>query len=195
MLALYFVAVHHFLLNQGISVTLRGTRSVEPFLPSEDLDDLTVCLTLEAVAFLASVAFFETFLAAALVFDAAFFDTDLVAAVAFFAAVLAFDAVFLAAVEDFFAVDLVTAFVFEATFFAEPEALLATLAAALTFFATAALRPASWSFLEPAEVTFATESIFALTNFFAVAAPIPGSDVNASILELLFTAIGSPITP
>ena len=146
MLALSFVKVLHFLLNQGISVTLRGTRSVEPFLPSDDLDDLTVCLTFEAVASLASVAFFETFFAAALVFDAALFVTDLVATVAFFAAVLAFDAVFLAAEEDFFAVDLVTAFTFEAAFFADPEALPAAFAAVLTFFATAALRPASWSF-------------------------------------------------
>lgn len=150
---------------------------------------------METVAFLASVAFFETFFAAAFVFDTAFFDADLVATVAFFAAVLAFDTDFLAAEEDFFAVDLVTAFALEATFLAESEALPAALAAALTFFAAAALRPASWSFLEPAEATFATESIFALINFFAVAAPIPGSAVNASILELLFTAIGSPITP
>ncbi len=138
---------------------------------------------METVAFLASVAFLETFLAAALVFEAAFFDTALVATVAFFAAVLAFDAVFLATEEDFFAVDLVTVFAFEATFFADSEALLATLAAALTFFATAALRPASWSFLEPAEATFETVSIFALISFFAVTAPIPEVQLTCRFLN------------
>jgi hypothetical protein len=69
------------------------------------------------------------------------------------------------------------------------------LAAAPTFFATVAPRPAFWSFLEPAEATLETVSIFALTNFFALIAPIPGSAVNASIFELPFTAIGPPITP
>ena len=195
MLALSFVKEFHFLLNHGISVTLRGTRSVDPFLPSEDLEDLTVWLTLERVDFLASDAFVETFFPAAFVFDAAFFDADLVATVAFLAAAFAFATVLLAVEEDFLPADLVAAFAFEATFFAAPEALSAILAAALTFFATAALRPASWSFLELAEATFVTESIFALTSFFAVAAPMPGSAVNASIFELLFTAIGSPITP
>ena len=195
MLALSFVKEFHFLLNHGISVTLRGTRSVDPFLPSEDLDDLTVWLTLERVDFLASDAFVETFFPAAFVFDAAFFDADLVATVAFLAAAFAFATVLLAVEEDFLPADLVAAFAFEATFFAAPEALSAILAAALTFFAIAALRPASWSFLELAEATFVTESIFALTSFFAVAAPMPGSAVNASIFELPSTAIGSPIPP
>ena len=176
MLAHHFVKDFHFFLNHGISVTLRGTRSVEPFLPSEDLDDLK--------AFLDSAAFFETFFAVALVLEAAFF-----------AAAFVFETVLLAAVDDFLAVDFVADFALDATFFAAPEALSITLAAAPTFFATAALRPAFWSFLEPAEATLETVSIFALTNFFAVAAPIPGSAVNASIFELPFAAIGSPITP
>ena len=231
MLAHHFVKDFHFFLNHGISVTLRGTRSVEPFLPSEDLDDLkafldsaaffetffAVALVLEAaffaaafvfetvllaavddflaVDFVADFALDATFFAVALVLEAAFFDLALVATVAFFAAAFVFETVFLAAVDDFLAVDFVADFALDATFFAAPEALSITLAAAPTFFATAALRPAFWSFLEPAEATLETVSIFALTNFFAVAAPIPGSAVNASIFELPFAAIGSPITP
>ncbi len=198
MIALFEEQNHFFLLNHGMSETLRGTRSVDPLRPSADLEDLTVCFALET--------FSETFFAAAFDLVAAFFDADLAAEVAFFAAVLDFDVAFLAAVldfdaaffaapADFLAVVLVAVFAFDAAFFAAPDALSAALAAALTFLATAALRPASWSFLEPAEATFDTVSIFALINFFAVAAPIPGSAVNFSIFELPFAAIGSPNSP
>ena len=195
MLAHHFVEWFHFLLNHGLSVTLRGTRSVDPFLPSEDLDDLTVLLVFERAAFFASVTFLETFLADALVFEATCFAVDLVAAVAFFVADLVFEAAFLATVEVFFVAVFVAAFALEVTFFAALEVFSAPLAAVLTFLAIAALRPASWSFLEPAEATFETVSIFAPISFFAVAAPIPGSAVNASIFELPFAVIGSPITP
>ncbi len=187
MIALFEEQNHFFLLNHGMSETLRGTRSVEPLRPSADLEDLTVCFALET--------FSETFFAAAFDLVAAFFDADFAAEVAFFAAVLDFDAAFFAAPADFLAVVLVAVFAFDAAFFAAPDALSAALAAALTFLATAALRPASWSFLEPAEATFDTVSIFALINFFAVAAPIPGSAVNFSIFELPFAAIGSPNSP
>ena len=141
------------------------------------------------------MVFEVAFLAAVLVFDTVFFAAALVFEVAFLAAVLVFDAAVLAAEDDFLAVDFVAVFAFEATFLTVTEALSATLAAAPTFFATAALRPASWSFLEPAEATFETVSIFALISFFAVTAPIPGSAVNVSIFEFPFAVIGSPITP
>ena len=196
----------HFFLNHGISVTLRGTRSVEPFRPSVDFEDLTVCLALETAVFFALEAFCDTFFAADLVLDAAFFAAavvflavDLVAVLALDAAFLeadvVFAAAFLAAAVDFLAVDLVAVLALVAAFLADFEALSAVFAAAPIFFATAALRPASWSFLEPADAILDTVSILALINFFAVAAPIPGSAVNASIFELPFEAIGPPTTP
>ena len=199
----------HFLLNHGISVTLRGTRRVEPFRPSADLEDLTLFEALET--------FSETFLAAALDFVAAFFDadlatdlafsatvfdlepaffaTDFVAEVALLAAVFDLPAAFLATTADFVAADLVALFALDAVFLAAPETFSAAFAAALAFLATAALRPASWSFFEPADATLEIVSIFALINFFAVAAPIPGSAVNFSIFEFPFAAIGSPVSP
>ena len=108
----------HFFLNQGISVTLRGTRSVEPFRPSDDFDDLTVCLALETAAFFVLEAFSDTFFATDFVLDAAFLAAavdflavDLVAVLALEAAFLeaeaVFAAAFLAAAVDFLAVDLV----------------------------------------------------------------------------------------
>ena len=156
--------------------------------------------------FLALETLSETFLAAAFDFVAAFFEVDFAAEVAFLAAAFVAELAFLAAVldllaaffaapADFLAVVFVAVFAFDAAFLAAPDALSAALAAAPTFFATAALRPASWSFLEPAEATLDTVSIFALTSFFAVAAPIPGSAVNFSIFEFPFAAIGSPVTP
>ena len=75
MIALFEEQNHFFLLNHGISVTLRGTRSVEPFRPSEDFEDLTVFLALET--------FSETFLAAAFDFVAAFFEVDFAADIRF----------------------------------------------------------------------------------------------------------------
>lgn len=169
----------YFFLNQGISFTLRGTRSVAPFLPSSDFDDLTVFLpeVVEAV-------FSTTFFATSLVLDAAFFAFD-----------FAFDATVVAAFFDLEAVDFAADLAFLEVFFATPAALSAALAAAETFFATAALNPASCNFFEPAEATLETESIFAEINFLAVAAPIPGSAVNASIFEFPFFDIGSLLRP
>ena len=96
---------------------MRGTRSVEPFRPSGDLEDLTVFFALET--------FSETFLAAAFDFVAAFFDTDLAAEVAFLAAVLDLLAAFFAAPADYLAVVLVAVFALDAAFLAAPDALSA----------------------------------------------------------------------
>lgn len=158
----------HFFLNHGMSLTLRGIRSVPPFRPSEDFADSTVWLSEDLPVTLSA-----TFFAVDDVFSAADFAAD----------------------EDFLAVVFAADFAFVVAFFAAPEALSAALAAALILLATAALRPASWSFLELADATFETVSIFADTNFFAVAAPIPGNAVNVSIFESPFPAIGSPTHP
>ena len=180
----------HFFLNHGMSLTLRGIRSVPPLRPSEDFADSTVWLSEDLPVTLSA-----TFFAVDDVFFAADFaaDEDFLAVV--FAADFAFVVAFFAADFDFVAADLAADFAFVVAFFAAPEALSAALAAALILLATAALRPASWSFLELADATFETVSIFADTNFFAVAAPIPGNAVNVSIFESPFPAIGSPTHP
>lgn len=117
--------------------------------------------------------------------DVAFEAVDFAVSAAFDAVFFAFEAVFFAAALAFVAVAFVASFPFSAAFAAAP-----------TFFATAALKPASCSFFAPAPATLLTESNFAATSFFAVAAPIPGSAVNASILEELFlAAIVSPASP
>ncbi len=130
----------------------------------------------------------EDFLAEDLVADLAFED-------AFFAVDFDFETADLAADVDFLAEVFAADLAFEVAFFAALDALSAALAAALILVATAALRPTSWSFLEPAEATLETVSIFADTNLFAVSAPIPGSAVNFSIFESPFAAIGSPNLP
>lgn len=146
----------HFLLNQGMSRTLRGTLRVAPFRPSSDFLEGTVMLV-------ASLALATVFLATALALLAVLFALP---------------------------------FAFVAVFFAAPVTLSAALAAALIFLATAALTPASSIFFTPALANFPTVSIFAETSFFAVAAPTPGSAVNASIFEEPFlAAIVSLATP
>ncbi len=165
-------------------------------LESSFLDFASLDLLAKFFAF--SATFFAVVLAlvaAAFALAGASFAADFDLEVAFLAAVFEVAAAFLAALTDFLAVDLVALFALDAAFFATPDALSAAFAAALTFLATAALRPASWSFFEPAEATLETVSILALINFFAVAAPIPGSAVNFSIFELPFADIGSPVTP
>lgn len=184
----------HFFLNHGMSLTLRGIRSVPPFRPSDDFVDSTVWLPEDSpVIFSATLS--ATFFAAEEDFLAVVFAADLAFVVAFFAADFDFVAADFAAEVDFLALDLAADLAFVVAFFAAPEALSAALAAALILLATAALRPASWSFLEPADATFETVSIFADTNFFAVAAPIPGNAVNVSIFESPFPAMGSPDCP
>jgi hypothetical protein len=150
-----------------MSRTLLGILSVPPFRPSSDFLE-------ERVFFAVEVAFEAVDFAVSVAFEAVFFAAD-----------LAFVAVAFAAEVAFVAVAFVTFFPFSAAFAAAP-----------TFLATAALKPASCSFFAPAPATLLTESNFAATNFFAVAAPIPGSAVNASILEELFlAAIVSPASP
>ena len=150
-----------------------------PFRPSEDFADSTVWLSEDLPVTL----------------SATFFAVDDVFSAADFAADFDFVAADLAADADFLAPDLAADFAFVVAFFAALEALSAALAAALILLATAALRPASWSFLELADATFETVSIFADTNFFAVAAPIPGNAVNVSIFESPFPVMGSPTPP
>ena len=168
-----------------MSRTLRGILSVPPLRPSSDFFEgrvfFAVDVAFEAVDFAVSVAFDALFFAAVFAFEA----VSLEAAAVFLAVDLAFEAVFFATVLAFVAVAFVASFPFSAAFAAAP-----------TFFATAALKPASCSFFAPAPATLLTESNFAATSFFAVAAPIPGSAVNASILEELFlAAIVSPASP
>ena len=168
----------HFLLNQGMSRTLRGTLSVAPFRPSSDFLEGTVMLV-------ASLALATVFLATALALLAELFALP-----------FAFVAVFLAAAVAFFADVFEADFAFVTFAFAAPVTLSAAFAAALIFLATAALTPASSIFFAPALANFPTVSIFAETSFFAVAAPTPGSAVNASIFEEPFlVAIVSLATP
>lgn len=177
-LSIIALKAHHglrFLLNQGMSRTLRGILSVSPLRPSSDFFDGSVFfaadVALEAVVFAVFVAFEAVFFAAAFAFAAVFLE----AAAVFLAVDVALEAVVFAAEVAFVAVAFVAFFPLSAAFAAAP-----------TFFATAALSPASCSFFAPAPATLLTESNFAATSFFAVAAPIPGSAVNASILEGLF---------
>lgn len=153
-----------------MSRTLRGTLSVPPFRPSSDLVE-------GSVFFATDFAFSAVFLEAV----AAFFEVDFAVDFAFAAvalvADLAFVVVFFVAAFALLAVDFVAFLVFSTA-----------LAAAPTFLATAALRPASWSFFAPAPATLLTESNLAATSFFAVAAPTPGSAVNTSIFEEPFLA-------
>jgi len=113
---------------------------------------------------------------------------------------LLFCAVFLAA--DFAAAFALAGAVFAACFAAEAvflvasEALSSFLAAAATFLATAACSPALTNLAVPAAATLDTVSNFALANFFAVAAPTPGIDVNFDALEsFLPEPMVSPVTP
>ena len=175
----------HFLLNQGMSRTLRGTLSVLPLRPSSDFFEGSVFLAadvaFEAVVFAVFDAFEAVFFATVFAFEAVFLE----AAAVFWAVDFALEAAVFAAEVAFVAVAFVAFFPFSAAFAAAP-----------TFLATAALKPASCSFFAPAPATLLTESNFAATSFFAVAAPIPGSAVNASILEELFlVAIVSLASP
>ncbi len=160
-----------------MSRTLRGTLSVDPFLSSLD--------------FSAGRVFFATLFA----FSADFFAAAFALVAVLLALVVAFVAVFFAAAEALLAVFLEAAVAFFAVAFVAFFALSAAFAAAATFFATAALKPASWSFFAPADATLLTESSFAVTSFFAVAAPTPGSAVKASIFEEPFFAAIVSLAP
>ena len=99
---------------------------------------------------------------------------------AFFEAVLALEVAFLADSEAFFV-----------AFFAVAFVALAALAAAWTFLAIASDKPAFFKSPTLAFAIFATVPNFAACNFFAVAAPTPGSDVSPEPFSL--PAMVSPI--
>ena len=163
----FFAFLNHAILDSGVS--LDGPILLVP------LSVLGLALVLALVLALAA-----RFLALSVVFFAA----DLVAALALVAVAFALAGAFLAASFAAVAVFLVA--------FDAPSSLVA---AAATFFATAACRPALTNFAAPAVATLETVSNFALTNFFAVAAPTPGIAVSLDAFEsFLPEAMVSPNT-
>lgn len=170
------------LLNQGISVTDRGTLRVLPFLPSVDLEDLTVILPAVLL-----IDFSATFRPDAVALDAAFFAVDLALEATFFAADFFLDGFLVADFLDaaFFAADLAL----ETTFFATDFFLDGFLAAAFlagdffvtadnNFFEITALSPALISPFWPAFAMLAGVLRPALLSFFAVAFPTPGNVIR-----------------
>ena len=144
------------------------------------LDGPILLVPLSALGLDLVLALAARFLALSVVFFAA----DLVAALALVAVAFALAGAFLAAAFAAVAVFLVA--------FDAPSSLVA---AAATFFATAACRPALTNFAVPAVATLETVSNFALTNFFAVAAPTPGIAVSLDAFEsFLPEAMVSPNT-
>ena len=166
------------LLNQGISFTVRGTLRVLPFLPSVDLEDLTV--RLPAVRL---IDFSATFRPDAVALDAAFLAVDFALVVAFFAVDLALEITFFAAA--FFAVDFALEITFfTAAFFADGFFVAAFLAgdffvtADNNFFEITALSPALTSPFWPAFTILAGVLRPAPLSFFAVAFPTPGNVIR-----------------
>ena len=140
-------------------------------------------LSLEVVVFklvFAALVFSTTFVATVCPFPTAFCEASKVAEAAFFEVDLAFEAAFFA-----------TSAAFPPAFLAAFFALPAALAAARTFFAAAAVRPAFCKSPRLALASLATVPNLAAFNFFAVAAPTPGSDVMPVPSD--FPAILSPI--
>lgn len=137
--------------------------------------DLVFSTTSSAISWPFSTAFTAPALVVVAAFEAPFFAFELALLVALAALV----AVFFAALAPLAAARLVAELVAEAA-----------LAAAWTFLATAADSPALWRSLTLAFATLATVLYFAVTNFFAVAAPTPGSDVRS--VGLSFPAMCSP---
>jgi hypothetical protein len=171
------------LLNQGISVTDRGTLRVLPFLPSVDLEDLTV--RLPAVLL---IDFSATFRPDAVAFDAAFFAVGLALettffTAAFFAVALTLDTTFFTAAFFAVALTLDTTF-FTAAFFAVGFLVTAFFAdgffvtADNNFFEITALSPALISPFWPAFTMLAWVLIPASLSFFAVAFPTPGNAIR-----------------
>jgi hypothetical protein len=166
------------LLNQGISFTVRGTLRVLPFLPSVDLEDLTVRLPAVRLIDLSA-----TFRPDAAALDDAFLAVDFALVAAFFAVDLTLDTTFLAAA--FLAVDLTldTTF-FTADFFAVGFLVVAFFASDFfvtadnNFFEITALSPALISPFWPAFAMLAWVLIPASLSFFAVAFPTPGNAIR-----------------
>ena len=155
------------LLNQGISVTDRGTLRVLPFLPSVDLEDLTV--RLPAVLL---IDFSATFLPDAAALDDAFLAVDFALVAAFLAVALTLDTAFLAAA--FFAVGFLVAAFFAVGFFVDGFFVTAD----NNFFEITALSPALISPFWPAFTMLAWVLIPASLSFFAVAFPTPGNAIR-----------------
>ena len=163
----FFAFLNHAILDNGVSL------------------DGPILLVLLSVLGLALVLDLVLALAARfLALSVVFFAADLVAALALVAVAFALAGAFLAAAFAAVAVFLVA--------FDAPSSLVA---AAATFFATAACRPALTNFAAPAVATLETVSNFALTSFFAVAAPTPGIAVSLDAFEsFLPEAMVSPNT-
>ena len=150
------------LLNQGISVTDRGTLRVLPTLPSVDLVDLTVILPAVLL-----IDFSATFRPDAVALDAAFLAVDFALVAAFFAVDLALDTTFFAA--DFFAGGFLVAAFLGDDFFVTADN---------NFFEITALSPALISPFWPAFAMLAGVLRPALLSFFAVAFPTPGNVIR-----------------
>lgn len=149
-------------MNQGISVTDRGTLRVLPTLPSVDLVDLTVILPAVLL-----IDFSATFRPDAVALDAAFLAVDFALVAAFFAVDLALDTTFFAA--DFFAGGFLVAAFFADDFFVTADN---------NFFEITALSPALISPFWPAFTMLAGVLRPASLSFFAVAFPTPGNVIR-----------------
>jgi len=150
------------LLNQGISFTVRGTLRVLPFLPSVDLEDLTVRLPAVRLIDLSA-----TFRPDAAALDDAFLAVDFALVAAFFAVDLTLDTTFFTA--DLFAVGFLVVAFFADDFFVTADN---------NFFEITALSPALISPFWPAFAMLAWVLIPASLSFFAVAFPTPGNAIR-----------------
>ena len=165
-------------MNQGISVTDRGTLRVLPVLPSVDLADLTVILPAVLL-----IDFSATFRPDAVALDAAFLAVDFALVAAFFAVDLALETTFFAA--DFFAVGFLVAAFLAGDFLVTADN---------NFFEITALSPALINPFWPAFTMLAAVLKPASLSFFAVAFPTPGNAIRiASGSFLGLAVISSPV--
>lgn len=170
-------------MNQGISVTDRGTLRVLPVLPSVDLADLTVILPAVLL-----IDFSATFRPDAVALDAAFLAVDFALVAAFFAVDLALETTFFAA--DFFAVGFFAVGFLVAAFLAGDFLVTAD----NNFFEITALSPALINPFWPAFTMLAAVLKPASLSFFAVAFPTPGNAIRiASGSFLGLAVISSPV--
>ena len=165
-------------MNQGISVTDRGTLRVLPVLPSVDLADLTVILPAVLL-----IDFSATFRPDAVALDAAFLAVDFALVAAFFAVDLALETTFFAV--DFFAVGFLVAAFLAGDFLVTADN---------NFFEITALSPALINPFWPAFTMLAAVLKPASLSFFAVAFPTPGNAIRiASGSFLGLAVISSPV--
>jgi hypothetical protein len=169
---------YYFLLNQGISFRLRGILRVFPFLPSLDLEDLTLFPPSGLTVFSA------TFRPDAVAFEAAALAAPLALVAAFLAVDFAFETALVAVA---FAGDFLVAGFFEVAFL---------VTAAINFFEIIALIPALTNPFCPALEMPAEDFIPASLSFFAVAFPTPGSAISAASGSFFgLAAMSSPTSP